>query len=123
MTWDGSDFIFYPENVLPSLQAQIQLHELSHILAGHPTLDLDTPKGRAFFGLLSAQVSAESSLSGAGRMRSTHSDQEEMEAEEIAALIRRKAQQHANLHQLTSAVPGEFAEFFSDYLASIEMDT
>jgi hypothetical protein len=106
-TTGGCNLVFYPINLPEVYQTHAQLHEMSHIILGHPGVALDFLREigiEAFESLL---------------LRSPHSDEAELEAEMLASLIKERAR--SRLQELTQAIaPSEgFTDYFSDYIRTL----
>jgi len=90
------EYIFIEKNVPSMHQAHIQLHELSHILLEHTTIQLSKNKMKA---LLHQAISKPDVLDNALLRASANHEMEE-EAETLAALIQYQVIQHEKLQQL-----------------------
>jgi hypothetical protein len=99
---ESKEYIFYRNNVPVIHQIHIQLHELSHFLFGHPTLQVD----RKF---ITDVVGGMASLPFADlpQLRSPKRTDVETEAETLANLIQEHVIRHAGLDQLTSSISSE----------------
>ena len=95
---DEEDFVFYKEDTIPLHQTHIVLHEMAHMLCGHPTLRLDRKKIAAY---VRGEVDIASLL-----LRSPRTDEMEWEAELLAALIQESIFSHARVQELIGAVLG-----------------
>ena len=95
------DFIFYAQDAAPLHQAHIQLHELAHILCEHPTLTPGTPEGNAFIALLTLQT-PDADAPGVA-LRLAYTEEQEREAETLAALIQQQVLAQAGRERLVSA--------------------
>lgn len=98
---ESKEYIFYRNNVSAIHQIHIQLHELSHFLLGHPTLQINRK-------IITEVITGISSLpfSSLPKLRSPQRAQSEVEAETLANLIQERAirsSQIDNLIQDTSA--------------------
>ena len=90
------EYIFYRNDVSGIHQIHIQLHELSHFLLGHPTLQISQK--------LMAEVAAGQAsfpFADLPRLRSPNKDTIETEAETLASLIQKQVIQHSQLDRLT----------------------
>jgi hypothetical protein len=99
---EPKEYIFY-RNPAPMIhQVHIQLHELSHLLLGHPTLQIN---GR----LIAKVLEGEASLPFAGlpRLRSPQKDALEIQAEALASLIQKKVIQKSSLDRLLNDLSSE----------------
>ena len=114
---DGQDYIFFDQDTQPIHQTHIKLHEMAHILCDHPTVRVE-PEQALFHPTV-----ADSSVSKA-LLRSTHSDQEEQEAETLATLIQEQILRHAARQREMDGVSWDrdFAKSFSSYLGTVELD-
>jgi len=81
------DYVFYEADTPPLHQAHIRLHEMAHMLLGHPTLRVDVQQTQALRGETGTDLTSVDAL----RLRSAHSDELEQEAELLATLIRDRA--------------------------------
>lgn len=117
---EDRDFIFYERDTSPLHQAHIQIHELAHILCGHPTIAPGTPAGDAFVEMLTRQT-AEASPSPAGSvaLRFECAPEQEREAETLAALIQQQVLHHAGLDRLMSSPSSDQA--LDSYLRSLNL--
>ncbi len=109
------DFVFYEPNTPVVHQAHSQLHEMCHMLCGHPTVEADD----AQFLLRHAggiDLAAFDSL----LLRSIHTDENEQEAEMLASLIQERVYQHARMEELYKTVSGDHTTFFMSYLEHLK---
>jgi len=119
------DYIFYEVDTPSIHQAHIQLHEMSHMLCGHST---------ARIGLQEAQIllrqaagpeplaqRADTALTRYESLllRSTHSDEAELEAETLTALIQEQVLRHARLRELTTVVSSD--EDLAAYIKAMDL--
>jgi len=111
---DGRDYIFFDRDTQPIHQTHIKLHEMAHILCDHPTARVESEQA-----LLVADPTVSKAL-----LRSTHSDQEEQEAETLATLIQEQILRHAARQRDIDGVSWDrdFAKSFSSYLGTVELD-
>lgn len=87
-----ADVIFYEEQTTPLHQAHIQLHELCHILLGHETLRIDLGDLNVVRDILVHGVGPFAEVGELPfRLRSRHTNVEEVEAETLASVIHHKA--------------------------------
>lgn len=99
---EGRDFIFFDRNTPRLHQTHIQLHELSHMLLEHRTMEVGKESGLAYQGLMAHFAS----LLGNGPAQTTplvnpilkrsveaRNTQEELEAEALSVMIQRRAQE------------------------------
>jgi hypothetical protein len=99
---EPKEYIFYRDNVPLIHQVHIQLHELSHFLLGHPTLQINRNKiGDVLTGKTSFPFAE------LPRLRSSDKSELELQAETLAALIQKQVIRHSNLEQLTSNLSSE----------------
>ncbi len=114
---DRVDYIFYERDTIALHQAHIKLHEMCHIICGHPTLVLgEEGQARALLRQASADPSALEPL-----LRSTiHSDQMEAEAETLAALIQERVVRSQGLEKLISLVSSN--KEMEEYLKAMELN-
>ncbi len=99
---EPKEYIFYRDNVPLLHQIHIQLHELSHFLLGHPTLQINRTK-------IAEVLERKSSLpfDELPRLRSSDKTDLEMQAETLAALIQKRVIQHSSLDQLNNDLSSE----------------
>ena len=111
---DGQDYIFFDQDTQPIHQTHIKLHEMAHMLCDHPTLRVEPEQA-----LLVADPTISRIL-----LRSTRSDQEELEAETLATLIQERILRHASRQREIDGVSWDrdFAKSFSSYLGTVELD-
>jgi hypothetical protein len=101
------EYIFYRNDVSGIHQIHIQLHELSHFLFGHPTLQINQK-------LIADVASGQTSLPFADlpRLRSPNKTSIETEAETLASLIQKQVIQNSQLDQLTHfSAEGTLADY------------
>ena len=89
------EYIFYRNNLSEPHQIHIQLHELSHFLFGHPTLQINRKT-------IAEVVAGTSSFpfTEMTQLRSPKLNDIETEAETLASLIQQKVIQNSRLHLL-----------------------
>ena len=111
---DGQDYIFFDQDTQPIHQTHIKLHEMAHMLCDHPTVRVEHEQA-----LLVADPTISRIL-----LRSTRSDQEELEAETLATLIQEQILRHAARQREIDGVSWDrdFAKSFSSYLGTMELD-
>jgi hypothetical protein len=94
---DGDDlreYIFYRNNVSEAHQIHIQLHELSHVLFGHPTLKLNAR-------IIAKVITGEATLPFDETLhRSPRSSSIEIETETLTNLIQEQTIRHLKLGNL-----------------------
>jgi hypothetical protein len=99
---EPKEYIFYRDNAQIMHQVHIQLHELSHFLLGHQTLQIDR---KMIADVLEGKASLP--FSEFLRLRSpAHSDLE-TQAETLAALIQQEVIHRSNLAQLMNDLSSE----------------
>jgi hypothetical protein len=105
------EYIFYRNDVSGIHQIHIQLHELSHFLFEHPTIQINQK--------LMAEVAAGQAsfpFANLPRLRSPNKDKIEVEAETLAGLIQKQVIQNSKLDRLTHfSAEGSL----SDYLKAL----
>ena len=99
---EPKEYIFYRDNVPLIHQVHIQLHELSHFLLGHPTLQINRTK-------ITEVLERKASLpfDGLTRLRSSDKTDLEMQAETLAAMIQKQVIQNSSLDQLNNDLSSE----------------
>jgi hypothetical protein len=115
------DYVFYEKDTFAVHQTHIRLHEMAHMLCDHPALEIDLKEAGILLRCADAASSAHESL----LLRAAHSSEEiELEAETLTALIQERVLRYARLEELTTAMPSDdFATYFSEYLRTVEIDT
>ena len=118
LTGGEDDYVFYEEHTLPIHQAHIQLHEMAHMLCGHPAVRIDA--------LLAQTLLRQTEMGAAVHellLRSSHTDEIELEAETLAALIQEQALRHDGLRGLTAAIHPhvDFATYLASYLETVDL--
>jgi len=96
------EYIFYRDNVPLIHQIHIQLHELSHFLLGHPTLQINRKK---IMEVLEQKSSFP--FGDLPRLRSSDNTGLEIQAETLAALIQKQVIQNSSLDQLINNLSSE----------------
>lgn len=114
---NDTDYIFHERDTFPLHRTHIKLHEMAHMLCGHPTLELGSEDIRALLDSTVTGPAAHLAL-----MRSIHSDEQELEAETLASLVHLKGLRRVGAEKSADASGDDFAASFSAYLESIEMD-
>lgn len=112
------DFIFYERNTAPLHQAHIQLHELAHILCGHQTFEPTEESGLTLTMLINdllhaAFPSATPALASI-LARSSHSSQDEIEAEALSDLIQQRVHEHQRSRELAQPITFSRRPFVQD---------
>lgn len=90
------DYIFFKLDTIPLHQNHILLHEMAHMLCGHPTLTLSDD-------VISAYQRGDMQINSL-LLRSTRTDEMEWEAETLAALIQEKIFAYERVQELTETV-------------------
>jgi hypothetical protein len=99
---EPKEYIFYRDDVPLIHQVHIQLHELSHFLLGHPTLQINRSQINEVLKKRASLPFDESP-----RLRSSDKTGLEIQAEKLAGLIQKQVIQNANIDQLNSALSSE----------------
>lgn len=109
-TTGGCDLVFYPANLPEVYQNHVQLHEMSHMILGHPGVTLNF--------LRDVGVNALESM----LLRSAHSDEVELEAEMLASLIQHRAIQHGRFRELLKrgTQESDSVEYLTAYMKTLE---
>jgi hypothetical protein len=115
MAGDDCDYIFYEANTLPIHQAHIQLHEMAHMLCGHPALMISSQQAR----ILLRQAHPNPSLYESLLLRSVRPDEMELEAETLTALIQEQVLRHSTLEKLTTVLSSD--EDIAEYMRAMEL--
>lgn len=119
LTSNKVDFIFYEQSTALIHQVHIQLHEIAHMLCGHPTVKIGVRQTNMLFRQIVAQSTNQESHSLL--LRSTHSDEIELEAETLASFIQENVLRHKRLQELSKSIPApDLAADFGTYLAKME---
>lgn len=107
------DYVFYERDTLPVHQAHIQLHEMAHLLCGHPAIPLDL-----------RQLKNSSQVCQPLLLRSVRPSHIELEAETLTLLIQERVLRHARLQELTAAIlpAADFSEYLASYIRTVEFD-
>ena len=109
------DFVLYEPNTPIVHQAHSQLHEMCHMLCGHPTVEADDAQF-----LLRHAGNVDLTVFDSLLLRSIHSDENEREAEMLTALIQERVQKHARMEELYKTVSGDHTAFFMSYLEHLK---
>jgi hypothetical protein len=96
------EYIFYRDDVPLIHQVHIQLHEISHFLLGHPTLQINRAQLAELF-----EKKASFPYSDLLRLRSSDKTDFEIQAETLAALIQKEVIHYASLDQLQNDLSSE----------------
>ena len=99
---EPKEYIFYRSNAQKIHQVHIQLHELSHFLLGHPTLQIDRNLIADVF-----DGKAHLPFSELPRLRSAARSDFETQAEMLATLIQQQVIQQSSLMQLIDDLSSE----------------
>lgn len=97
-----SEYIFYRSTAPPIHQIHIQVHELAHVLLGHPTLRLSR---KEIVAALQGEIDLP--FDDVVLLRSTKKSEIEREAETLASLIQEKVIHHLQLNQLTKDISSD----------------
>ena len=111
------DYIFYEMDTPIVHQAHIQLHEMAHMLCGHPTVEVGPQQTQALLrhtGRIDSQA-LEHLL-----QRSVHSGQAEEEAESLTLFVQERVFAHKRAEELYKTVPPDIATEFQDYFQKLE---
>jgi hypothetical protein len=106
---EPKEYIFYRDNVPTIHQVHIQLHELSHLLLGHPTLRINRKKIAEVF-----EEKASLPFADLPRLRSPKQTECETQAEVLATLIQERVIQNSHMDQLLNDLSSE--EKLSNFL-------
>jgi hypothetical protein len=106
-----TDYVFYDPDSTPFHRDHIILHEVSHILCDH-----DGAGGSVATDLLAPNLDERLVRRILGR--SVYHTAEEIEAEELAAAIRRLAERHTDLYSAPAADVDRSVIRFDDLLAN-----
>jgi hypothetical protein len=113
------EYIFYRNNVPPIYQIHIQLHELAHLLLGHPTLHINRE-------ILASALRGKGDLpfNELARLRSTAKPEDsrsirEVESEVLASVIQEQIIRHSQLEQLTRGISSD--QNIANYLKHLGM--
>jgi hypothetical protein len=99
---EPKEYIFYRDNVPVIHQIHIQLHELSHFLLGHPTLQINQK-------MLVDVVERKASLPFGDllQLRSPKQTESETQAEQLATLIQERVIRNSHVDQLAKDLSSE----------------
>ena len=112
------DFIAFETDTPAIHQTHIKLHEMAHMLCGHPTVEIGKRRTQV---LLCSALGPEPDVDlHASLLRSTHSDENEREAETLTALIQERVQKHARMEELYKTVSGDHTAFFMAYVEQLK---
>ncbi|HDQ73064.1 MAG TPA: hypothetical protein ENN19_13365 [Chloroflexi bacterium] len=112
------DYVFYEkQDTPPVLQSHAQLHEIAHMLCGHPIKLIDTDDVRFLLTPTNEHTSTHGSLSLRCTPHDPH-DEHEMEAEMLASLIQERVLSHARLQELLKTVSSD--ERVATYLRNLK---
>jgi hypothetical protein len=113
---DDCDFVFYDEATLPIHQTHIQLHEMAHMLCGHPTLKVGREGLSILFrGMVGAAGQEAESLF----VQFAHSKEAEREAEVLASLIQKKVLHYGRMRELLT-LPSSH-QSIADFIVGAEL--
>lgn len=114
ITSDTRDYVFYEQSSPPIHQAHIQLHEMAHMLCGHPTIDIHSQQASDLLRHLVGDDASRTEIF----LRSVHSDEAELEAEIFASLIQEQALRTAGVQELSKVIAssGDFVTYMASYL-------
>jgi hypothetical protein len=115
---DNRDFIFFEKNTPPIHQTHIQLHEMAHMLCGHPTLKISAADFQIAFRRSTGINRAEAMSS---LLLHSHSNETEFEAETLASLIQEKVLRYGRLRELTTVLHSDFTRFLEEFIQSFEL--
>jgi hypothetical protein len=116
---DDRDFVFYDEATLPIHQTHIQLHEMAHMLCGHPTLKVGREGLSILFrGMVGAAEQAEQEAESLF-VRFAHSREAEREAEVLASLIQKKVLHYGRMRELLT-LPSSH-QSIADFIVGAEL--
>ena len=117
---DKSEYIFYEKNTPTIHQGHIQLHELAHILCGHPTIKVGAEKITMLFRqVIDGCVDQEDQSL---LLRSAQSGEAEIEAEVLASFIQNKVIQNGRFQELLRKITeeGDSVDFLTTYIKTLE---
>jgi len=111
---EPKEYIFYRDHAPVIHQVHIQLHELSHLLLGHPTLHINRK-------MIAAVLDKKNSLPFTDllRLRSPQQTECETQAEVLAILIQERVIQNSNMDQLLNDLSSE--EKLANFLKTMGM--
>lgn len=99
----GTEYIFVDKSAAPLHKVHIQLHELSHIICGHTTITLN----KSSLQKLLIDFAENDHSSYSALFRSFSNEQQEQEAELLAALIQQRVIRHKRIQQLSIAASSD----------------
>ena len=109
-----TEYIFYRNDVPKIHQVHIQLHELAHLLLGHPTLEITSNMlGKSWKG------TEELPFPSLTRLRSDEKSQIEAEAELLAGMIQEQVIRQSELRRLLEG--GSSNSDVAEYLQGLGM--
>ncbi len=111
---EPKEYIFYRDNAPVIHQIHIQLHELSHLLLGHPTLRINQKKIAEVF-----EKKGSLPFADLPRLRSPKQTEWEIQAEVLATLIQERVIQNSNMDQLLNDLSSE--EKLANFLKTMGM--
>ena len=111
---EPEEYIFYRDNIPVIHQVHIQLHELSHLLLGHPTLRINRKKIAEVF-----EKKGSLPFTDLIRLRSPKQAECEAQAEVLATLIQERVIQNSNMDQLLNDLSSE--EKLANFLKTMGM--
>jgi len=112
------DFIAFETDTPAIHQTHIKLHEMAHMLCGHPTVEIGKRQTQA---LLCSVLGPEPDVDlQASLLRSTHSNENEEEAEVLTSLIQERVYRNARMEELYKVVSGDHTAFFMSYLEQLK---
>jgi hypothetical protein len=112
---DAVEHVFIAKNASPLHKVHIQLHELSHIICGHPNARLTRTEMQA----LLTEAMHEPAVLKDALLRAPAKKELEQEAETLAALIQQKVIRHERMQQLSVAASSN--AHVVDHLHSLEL--
>jgi hypothetical protein len=117
VTSDTAEYIFYDAECPPIHQVHIQLHEMAHMLCGHPTIDIQSQQASDLLQQLVGDPAGGSQL----LLRSVHSDEAELEAEILASLIQERVLRSAGIETLSTGIApdGDFVTQINHYFDTL----
>ena len=96
------EYIFYRNDVPLIHQIHIQLHELAHLICGHPTVKIDASSIRA-----SLTGEKDTSFLNLALSRSASTSEIEVEAETLASLIQERIIRFSRINELTRSISSD----------------
>jgi hypothetical protein len=97
------EYIFYRNDVPLIHQIHIQLHELAHLICGHPTVKIDASS------IIRASLTGEKDTSflNLALSRSASTSEIEVEAETLASLIQERIIRFSRINELTRSISSD----------------